>query len=120
MREPQAVTPARPPRRRPVPRLRRVGRALACAAAWGLVALLPGVRVAAGPLAGELRERPAASWWLVPHQAPPVVRVVGGEGGAHCAEDGGACVVWAQGDWSLVEADGVWLAGRVYMPQVIR
>jgi hypothetical protein len=50
-------------------------------------------------------------------EAPPAVVVEGGEGGlSNCVDDGSGvtfrCVVWAQGEWRRVEADGVVVAAR--------
>lgn len=50
-------------------------------------------------------------------EAVPAVVVEGGRGGlANCEDDGSGvtwrCVVWAEGNWQRVEADGVVVAER--------
>lgn len=101
---------------------------------YALVALLVLLCVAAlalaapaqGQPARELRERPAASWWLIEPcdpDAPPVVRVEPaghGEAWAWCPGYGGPGVVTAQGDWAEVWVDGVLLRQRTVLPEVWR
>lgn len=76
--------------------------------------------------ARQLRERPAASWWLInpcDPDAPPVVRLEPpghGAAWAWCQEGGGPGVVVAQGDWQAVYLDGRLLYGRVWLPEVWR
>jgi hypothetical protein len=53
-------------------------------------------------------------------EAPPAVVVEGGAGGlSNCADDGSGvtlrCVVWAQGEWRRVMADGVTVALRPWV-----
>lgn len=67
----------------------------------------------------DIRPRPAVSWWAWPGCAQaPVLVVEGGEGGASCQE--GIALVWAQGDYQLIVADGVVLfrGYRAYLPNV--
>lgn len=70
---------------------------------------------------GELRPAPDASWWWGTFADPPVVTVVGGQGGVHCTTMDAppvVCVAWAQGDWHAVLSDGVPIAERprLYLP----
>lgn len=95
----------------------RVPYLILCALLAALTALLCiGLAVAAPVTPGEVHHD-GPSWWWGRFAA---ARVVGGEGGAHCADEGGACVVWAQGDWTLVEVDGQTVAARAWLPWVGR
>lgn len=96
-----------------------------------LIALLVLLCVAAlflaAPARGaEVRERPAASWWLIPPcdpNTPPTVRVEPaghGEAWAWCPGYGGPGVVGVQGDWGAVWVDGRLLYGRTWLVEVWR
>lgn len=58
-----------------------------------------------------------ATWCAEGVPAEPAVLVEGGAGGlANCVDDGSAvtlrCVIWAQGDWARITADGLLVAER--------
>lgn len=90
------------------------------------LALLALAAPASAQPAREIRERPAASWWLIPPcdpDAPPAVRVEPAghaEAWAWCPGYGGPGVVGVQGDWGAVWVGGELLYGRVWLPEVWR
>jgi hypothetical protein len=122
---PNPPTPAAP-LRRALPALRRLGVAARVVRAWALVGLVP-LLWAGGVDVSAQATLPALPYWACgpgdPMSCyaeglvqPPAVVVEGGAGGlANCEDDGAGglrCVLWAQGAWTRVEADGVTVAAR--------
>lgn len=68
---------------------------------------------------GEVRPRPAVSFWCVEPGAR--VRVEGGEWDVNEAEGAGVAVLWAQGWYRTVEINGETVAGehRLYLPAIV-
>lgn len=68
-----------------------------------------------GPRPATISE--PVTWWAEGLPAPPVVAIEGGQGGlSSCSDDGAGalrCVLWAQGAWSRIAADGELVAERV-------
>jgi hypothetical protein len=127
MHAPRPIPPApAAPLRRALPALRRLGLAARVVGAWALVGVLS-LLWAGAPHVSAQATLPALPYWacgpgepLVCYaeglEAPPAVVVEGGAGGlANCEDDGAGglrCVLWAQGEWTRVEADGVTVAAR--------